>query len=57
MVKIKRISIYNLMKPTITMDAESSKFHHGSVAVLDDNDAGNDKIINDKIQDLTKEII
>ena len=45
------------MKTAITMDAKSSKFHHGSVAVIDDNDAGNDKIINDQIQDLKREMI
>lgn len=41
----------------ITMDAEGSKFQHGSVAVVDDNDTGNDKIINDQINDLKKEIV
>ncbi|KAK5961009.1 uncharacterized protein PWA37_001534 [Arxiozyma heterogenica] len=36
---------------------ECPNFQHGSVAVIDDKDIGNNKIINDQTKDLKKEVV
>lgn len=44
------------MISAIIMDAKCSKFQHSIIVIIDDNDAGNNKIINNEVKELRKKL-